>query len=273
MATQAAAPAPPALLPAWRSHPAGVPGPAPAGAAAEAEWRQAIHPDHLHLSRGLPECGRRRVPGPSPVPPVGIHGPRGPSGRLEPGAPAIMVLGLLPRGLILRLGAVALPPLVHRGAPAPPVAGGPAGQGGRGCPATAAAQVNRVLHIVGGLGHGSGSSRGGTGGVLETVVLGRMQGSGKPRPLVCPRSTTCSLPGPSLLQQDPLSPPLARSCPSPWSCLAQVDWLCLGPNNFGAGGRCCWATRSETRSRVPHTPCLARGAGWGQGKQGVPALP
>lgn len=156
MAAQATAPAAPALLSARGSLPTGVPGPAPAGAAAKAERVQTVGPDHLRWAQRALECHQGWAPGPSAAPPVGVHGPIGPSGWLEPRARAVLLLGLFPGSLVLSFGAVSVSPLGHLRAPLPPsMVGGPGSQWDGGCPA-AAAQIEGILPFVDRLGHGSG---------------------------------------------------------------------------------------------------------------------
>jgi hypothetical protein len=159
VAAQATTPASPALLSTRGSLPAGVPGSAPAGAAANAEWVQTIGPDHLCWAQGALECYKRWAPGPSTALPVGVQGPIGPSGRLKPRARAALLLGLFPGSLILNFGAITVSPLGHRSAPLPSMVGGPGAQWNGGCPATAA-QIEGVLPFVDRLGHGSGISTG-----------------------------------------------------------------------------------------------------------------
>lgn len=157
MAAQATTPASPALLSTRGSLPAGVPGPAPAGAAADAEWVQTIGPDHLRWAQGALECYERWAPGPSAAPPIGVQGPIGPSRWLKPRARDAMLLGLFPGNLILSFGAITVSPLGHRSSPLPSMVGGPGAQWNGGGPA-AASQIKGVLPFVDRLGHGSGIS-------------------------------------------------------------------------------------------------------------------
>ena len=161
MTAQATTPAAPPLLLARWPQPARGPGPMTARATAKADRVQTIHAGHLHWPWGLLVSHWRWAPGPSPAPPVRVHGPIRTLGWLEPMAPAVLLLRLFPRRLILGLGTIAMPWLVNWRTLAPLVAGRPSAKWSRGCPA--AAQVTESL------GHGSGASRSLSRNVLKKL--------------------------------------------------------------------------------------------------------
>lgn len=220
MSTQATTPAAPALLSARGSLPAGAPGPAPARAAAKAERVQTIGPDHLRWAKGALECYEWWAPGLSTAPPVGVKGPVGPSGWLEPRAMDALLLGLFPGSLVLSLGAITVSPLGHWSTPLPSMIGGPGVQWEGRCPAaaasssTAAAQIKGILPFIDHLGHGSGISPPGLrGSVLGSVNLTRSDGQSEEPPQLeslMPRASDCDQAFP-LHEDPPLSSPLARS--------------------------------------------------------------
>lgn len=158
VAAQATTPASPTFLSTRGSLPSGVPVPAPAGAAAKTERIQTVCTDHLRWAQRTLECYEGWAPGSSIALPVGVQGPIGPSGWMEPRIRDALLLRLFPGSLILSLGTITVPLLGHRCTPLPSLIRGPGAQWDRRCPTAAAAQIKGILPFVDLLGHGSGIS-------------------------------------------------------------------------------------------------------------------